>query len=485
MSTRPRIVVVGGGIAGLAAAYDAAVAGAEVTVFDADRIGGKLQTAPFLGVAVDESADAFLARVPAGVGLCRDLGIEQELTSPAIGSAFVWLDGAMRRLPEGLVLGVPTDLDALAASGLISPAGVARAAEDLERAPDDPERARAAAGDESVGALVRRRLGDEVFEVLVDPLLSGVNAGRADELSLAGGAAQLAVAARSDASLIRALRAQVAAATAAWQQAGGGERPPVFFAPKGGMARLVARLVEEIGPERLHGGRAVVAITRQSDGTYDVTTAATPAAGSPTGTAGEAGSTVVNADAVVLAVPAPVAARLLADLAPSVSAAQAGLHYASVTIAALAYRPEDVPGPLDASGLLVPRRAGLFMTACSFASSKWAHQGTDGVVRLRASAGRSDDLRPDALDDDGVVAALRADLHTTMGIEAEPLAVRVHRWPASLPQYRPGHLERVAAMEEALTSAAPGIRLAGASLRGLGVPACIESGRAAARALLG
>lgn len=466
---RPRVVVVGGGVAGLSAAYEATVAGAEVTLFDADRIGGKLQTAALEGTPLDESADAFLARVPAGVQLCRELGIEAELTSPAIGSAFVWLRGALRRLPEGLVLGVPTDLDALGASGLISPAGVARAAEDLARTPDDPEAERTARGDESVGSLVRRRLGDEVFEVLVDPLLSGVNAGRADDLSLATGAAQLAAAARTDTSLIRALRAQLAAAQATWASQTAGERPPVFLAPRGGMARIVERIVEEIGPERVHGRTPVLALARAGGTTIEVTT--------------PAGVTV--ADAVVLATPAPVSARLLGAMAPSVAAALAGLEYASVAIVAFVFRAADVAHPLDASGVLVPRSAGLLMTACSFASSKWAHQGHDGFVRLRASAGRSDDLRPDALDDDALVTALRADLRTTLGIDAEPVAVRVHRWPASLPQYHAGHLDRVAALEEELAVAAPMVRLAGAALRGLGVPACIDSGRSAARRLLG
>src|SRR5690606_1661711 len=158
---------------------------------------------------VDAAADAFLARVPEAVALCHELGLADRLTTPAEGSAQVWVDGALRRLPAGLVLGVPTDLDALAASGIVSSAGVARAAEDLDR-PDDRPPDVAAGGDESVGALVRRRLGDEVFERLVAPLLGGVNAGDADHLSLAAGAPQLDRAARRGGSLIAALRDQAA-----------------------------------------------------------------------------------------------------------------------------------------------------------------------------------------------------------------------------------------------------------------------------------
>lgn len=456
--TAPHVVVVGAGIAGLAAAWEAARGGADVTVLDASRPGGKLQTSPFAGVDLDEAADAFLARVPGAVELCRDLGLDDELTSPAIGSALVWHDGAARRLPDGLVLGVPTDLDALARSGLVSPDGLSRVAADLDRAPDDPERDRT--GDESVGALVRRRVGDEVFERLVDPLLSGVNAGDADTLSLRCGAAQLAAAAGRDTSLVRALRATLGAATAA--------ATPVFLTPRRGTGRLVERLVEVIGPGRVHGGTPVTALHRSADGCTVHTAHGT-----------------LRADRVVLATPAATSAALLETIAPATAAMLADLRYASVAIAALAYPASAVPVPLDASGLLVPRGAGMFVTACSFASSKWAHQGGDGVVRLRVSVGRIDDTRFTALDDATVIAGIRADLTTLLGIDATPTAARLHRWDESLPQYLPGHLDRVAAAEEALADGCGAIALAGAALRGLGIPACITSGRTAAARLLG
>jgi oxygen-dependent protoporphyrinogen oxidase len=454
----PRVVVVGAGIAGLAAAWEATRLGADVTVLDAGRPGGKLQTTPFAGVELDEAADAFLARVPGAVELCHELGLDDELTSPVTGSALVWHDGAARRLPDGLVLGVPTDLDALARSGLVSPDGLRRVAADLERAPDDPERDRT--DDESVGALVRRRVGDEVFERLVDPLLSGVNAGDADELSVRCGAAQLAAAAGLDASLIRALRATVGAAAAAGT--------PVFRAPRRGTGRLVERLVDAIGSARVHGNVPVTALRRNGTGCTVHTPAGTSAA-----------------DRVVLATPAATSAALLADTAPATAAMLADLRYASVAIAALAYPAAAVPASLDASGLLVPRGAGMFVTACSFASTKWAHQGGDGVVRLRVSVGRIDDTRFTSMDDASVLEGIRADLATLLGIDVPPSEARLHRWDAALPQYLPGHLDRVAAAEAALADAFGAVALAGASLRGLGIPACITSGRAAAARQLG
>ncbi len=467
MTDARRVAVIGAGIAGLSAAYDLTRAGIDVVVIDpADRPGGKLRTSPFAGVDLDESADMFLARLPWGVGLCRDLGLEPALIHPAIGSALVVHDGGLRRLPEGLVLGVPSDLEALQASGLVSEAGLARLAEDLARPegppPDDHGE------DRSVGELVRSRLGDEVFEVLVDPLLSGVNAGRADDLSAQLGAAQLLAAARRDCSLVRGARAQIPPAPP------GGERAPVFAALPGGMGTLVAALVDAIGADRFRLGRTVTDLIEQPDGRFRVATG--PAA------AGDDGAETV--DAVVLATPGPVSAALLGSRVPSAATELGALAYASVAIVALAWPAADVPGDLDASGFLVPRRAGLLLTACSWASAKFPHLGADGLVRLRASVGRSDDTRFVTLDDTELIGRVRAELAQLMGIEAEPVAMRVHRWIDALPQYRPGHASRVAVVEAELAERLPGVVLAGASLRGLGIPACIDSGRRAAQHLV-
>ena len=196
-----------------------------------------------------------------------------------------------------------------------------------------------------------------------------------------------------------------------------------------------------------------------------------------------AGGTI-TVDAVVLATPAPVSAHLLRPMAGSVAAGLDELRYASVALVGLAYRRDQLPGALDSSGFLVPRRAGLFLTACSWSSSKFAHLGADGIVRLRASVGRSDDTRFVTLSDEEIVARIQAELVELMGIEGDPLAWRVRRWMGSLPQYRPGHTDNVERWETALAQSLPGVVLAGAALRGLGVPACIASGQAAARSLL-
>ena len=187
---------------------------------------------------------------------------------------------------------------------------------------------------------------------------------------------------------------------------------------------------------------------------------------------------------MILTTPAATSARLLGTLAPEAARLLAAIPYASVTLASVAYRQAEVPIPLDGSGFLVPRSAGLLMTACSWASSKFDHLGGDGTARLRVSAGRIDDRRAEGLTDQALVDAVRRDLATTMGIEAPPLAVRLNRWPSSLPQYRVGHLERLAAIEADLAHNAPGVVVTGSAFRGVGLPACIDQGRTAARQLL-
>ncbi len=457
-----RYAVVGGGIAGLAAARDLLLAGHEVTLFEAsDDLGGKIHISPLGGVDVDEGPDSVLARVPFAVELANELGLGDELIPQPPGSAYLFSRGELRRLPEGNVLGIPTDLDALADSGVVSPEAVARAAEDLT-APDDrptdlPD------GDESVGDLIRRRLGDEILERMVDPLLGGINAGDADRLSLAAGAPQIAAAAGRHPSLIESLRAQRAAAPAP-------SGAPVFYTLRGGLRRLVDALVESLDGAQIRTGTSVTGIDRV-DGGYRLAVSS--------GTATEH----LDVDGAVLATPSYVTARLVADLAPAASAELDAIDYSSVVLTALAVPTSAVSRPLDASGYLIPRVEGLLLTACTWTSVKWPHLDSPGQLLLRASAGRYGDDRAIQMDDDELLAAVLADLATTMGLSGEPTDVRITRWPRSFPQYTPGHSARVDRIEAALADAAPGLVLAGAAYRGVGIPACINSGRTAAASL--
>jgi oxygen-dependent protoporphyrinogen oxidase len=450
--TGSRVAVVGAGIAGLAAAHELLLGGATPVVFDADeRVGGKLRTEPFADVLLETGPDSFLARRPEAVELCGELGLRDDLVPPSATHAYVYARGRLRTLPQKLVLGVPTDPVALARSGILSGWGVVRAA--LEPyLPGDP-----LSGDDALGAVTRRRFGNEVTDRLVDPLLGGINAGDVDRLSIDTVAPQIAAAARRDRSLTRALRGAPAPPTTG---------DPVFLTLPGGLEGLVDALVKSITDR---GGEI-----RRAD-----PVSALAVANDRTVIASRSGSHDVKG--VVLATPSYVTAPLVEDLAAGVASTLRSIPYASVSMALLAY---DTDRPLDASGYLVPRTSGLLMTAASWASSKWAHLSRPGRAILRVSAGRHGDERAMDLDDDALLARLRADLAVTMDLRDEPAAARVVRWPQSFPQYPPGHRDRIVAASAELAAIAPAVALAGAALDGVGIPACIGSGRRAARSVL-
>jgi protoporphyrinogen/coproporphyrinogen III oxidase len=454
------IVVIGGGITGLAAAHALVDRGdgLAVSVLEADdRPGGKIHATPFAGLpAVDCGADMFLARTRSAVDLADELGLAGELVAPARLPAFVWSGGRFHRLPEGVVLGAPAGLWPIARSGLLSWHGKARAA--LE-----PLVPRRDTGD-VLGLTVRRRFGDEVLERLVGPLVGGINAGDPDRLSLRAVTPQLADASANHRSLLLGLRAQVRAAPS---------RDPAsaFLAPRTGVATLIERLATAIESRggTIHLGNTVTSLERRPGRRWAVQRAA-----------GDA----IEADHVVLATPAPVAAELLSATDADAARTLRSIEYASVLIVTLAVRDDDVARPLAASGYLVTQAEQRTITACSWGSAKWAHWRVPGQTVLRVSAGRDGDEKPLALDDQALAAAVLYDLERHVGLRGDPTEVRVSRWPRSMPQYAPGHVERVDNLVSQLARAAPGIHLAGAAYKGLGVPACIAQGQAAARTVL-
>lgn len=446
-----RFAVIGAGIAGLAAAWELELAGHDVVVLDAaGTVGGKLRRSPVPGLAfpLEDGADAFLARVPDALELCAELGVE-DLVHPASGDAWVWSDGALHPLPKAQLLGLPTDLEELATSGLLSPAGVARAAQDLDS--DAPPLVH----DVSVGRLVRDRLGDEVCDHLVEPLLGGINGGQADGLSVQACAPQLWACAAKGGSLIRA--------AAAVRAAGATNGAPVFAAPAEGMSSLPRRLAERLRAEIRLG--CSVPAPRWS------------ATGVRVGDDDFSG--------IVVATPADVAGTLLGDLAPDAAGVLSATDFASVVMVTVVAEAADVDHPLDGSGAVVARDADLSITACSFGSTKWAHWDDGRHVVFRISLGHDGDpVDWCARSDEDLTAVALTDLERLLGVPVPPVGVRVGRWPRSFPQYRPGHLDRVGDLRSALDAAGP-IAVAGMSYDGIGVPACIRGGRTQGRRLLG
>lgn len=440
----PTVVVVGAGMSGLAAAYELRGRARVVVLESSSRLGGKLRVSEVGGVPVDEGADAMLRRTPAGVDLATAVGLD--LISPTTGQAYVRSYGRLRPLPAGTVLGIPADLRSLARSELLSAVGLARVPLDLI-APGHP-----VTDDVSVGALVARRFGREVVERLVDPLLGGVYAGRADLLSLRATLPTLVAPLARHRSLLLAARAARAAGPAS-------APGPVFAGVQGGLGRLPAAIAAASGA-RILLGTTVRELTRTPTG-WRLTTgpASAPA--------------YLEADAVVLAVPAAPAARLLAPHVPVGDLE--GIDYASVAIVTLVLAG-DSPG--RGSGYLVPAVEGLTTKAVTFTSRKW---GLAGPAVLRASIGRYGEPVDLQRDDDELVELVRTDLELVVGPTGRLVDSRVTRWGGGLPQYAVGHLDRVRRIKASLPA---GLAVAGAAYDGVGVPAVIRSGREAAAGVL-
>jgi oxygen-dependent protoporphyrinogen oxidase len=457
-----RVIVIGGGISGLAAAHRLLRGGAEVTVLEAaGRFGGKLRLGDVAGTAaVDLGAESMLARRPEGVDLARAVGLGDALESPATAGASLWSRGALRPMPRGHVMGVPGDPAALA--GVVSPEGLERIARDTSLPPTP------VGEDVAVGAYVAARLGREVVDRLVEPLLGGVYAGDAYRTSLRAAVPQLFEAARRETSLLAAVRGILDRAAAAPPQ-------PVFAGIAGGMGRLplaVAEACRAAGGD-LRTGVRVTGLRRERGADGDRWRVLTGDGAAPT------------ADAVVVAVPAPAAARLLAEEAPAAAAGLAGVEYASMALVTLAFRRSDLGTVPAGSGFLVPPVEGRAIKASTFSSSKWEWTGRQdpGLFVLRTSLGRYGEEERLRQDDADLVGASLADLEAAAGITARPVDTVVTRWEDGLPQYPVGHPERIARVRAAL-EAVPGIALCGAALEGVGIPACVASGLRAAGTLV-
>jgi oxygen-dependent protoporphyrinogen oxidase len=440
-----RVAVVGGGIAGLAAAWELR-GGAEVTVFEPVRLGGKILTSEFAGHLVDEGPDAFITRTPDALQLCQEAGIDAELVSPAAGRAELWLGGRLRPIPPGLVLGVPRQLGGVLRSRILSPVGIARAALDLVLPRGRPPATL------TVRELVADRFGAEVADRLVDPLVGGIHAGSTATLGAAEVTPMIVAAAERSRSLLLGLRHAPVAAP---------EGSPVFATPRHGIGQLVGAVVEQL---RAHGTRFAA-------------TGVDHVAAAPGGQIAVSPDPA-RYDAAVIAAPAATAASLLnldgvEDLRR--------IPTASVVVATMAF-DESIGSP-GSSGFLVPRGEGRLITACSFGSNKWPQWADEGRSVVRVSAGRAGDERALDLGDDELTGRLVDELGQALGRPLAPTAVRISRWPGAFPQYEVGHAFRVQQLESTLGRALPTVALAGASYHGAGLPACIASGRRAARAV--
>ncbi len=443
-----RVLVVGGGIAGLSAAVDLVDdPSLTVEVWEAsDRLGGKIASSRFAGLDhIDEGADAFLTRIPHAVEFADRLWVT-DLTAPTSATAAVWHNG-LHTIPNGVLLGIPASIRPFITTGLLSWTGKLRAALEPFLPPTDP--------DDSIGRLVRARFGDQVHERLVDALVGSIYATDTDRSSLAA-VPQLAALATTHRSLLlgaRAARRPIRAAPAG---------APIFGAPRAGMASLVraaGRYITDRGGT-IRTSRPVISIEPVPSG-WSI--------------GGE------EFDAVILATPGLVTAPLLTHVAPPAARILDGFEHADIVMVRLGIPAATWPDRLrNKSGYLVPKPDQLYVTAASFGSQKWAHwQTDDGTQILRVSLGR-DGLPVNHLDDGEITAATLSEVSRHLEFDVQPTEISITRWPDAFPQYRPHHHRRVDALEAALP---PTVALAGASYRGIGIPACIADGQRAARGI--
>jgi protoporphyrinogen/coproporphyrinogen III oxidase len=467
------VVIVGGGIAGLAAAYFLRDGPAEVTVLEgAPRLGGKLTASEVAGVSVDAGAEALLRRRPEGTDLINAVGLGERLVLPGTTASAIWSRGALHPLPPRQFMGVPADLDGLAASGVLSADGLARARRDLEL-PATPR-----GGDVTVAAYIGARFGPELVDRLVDPLLGGVYAGRSEQLSFEATLGPLASAAGSHRSLAEAVASLVPAPPAAQPGSPAPARPAVFTTLTDGLGALPAAVAAASGAT-VRTGAGVRELARTTTGWRLVVGSA-------------ANPEEVHADAVVLALPARPASRLLSGVpgASAAAAALAAIEYASMAIVTLAYPRSRFPatqGPPGQarSGYLVPAVEGRAVKAVTFSTVKWPHLAEpsgagDPVDIIRCSIGRIGEESVLQRDDAELVALAAAELADETGAQGPPVDSRVTRWGGGLPQYTVGHLDRVATIHE-VVDAQPGLAVCGAAYAGIGIPACIATAESAAQ----
>ena len=466
------ILVVGGGIAGLSAAYNAIKKTKErgipvqVSLIESDsRWGGKITTecvefdnGQFI---IEGGPDTFLATKPWGVALCNELGLGKRLhgTNPHKKNTYVLHRDRLMLLPDGLAMMIPTNIHAILRTGLLSWLGKARMGLDFLLPPVQPD------GDESLGAFVSRRLGREAYENLIEPLMSGIYAGDGDALSLASTFPYLRDLELKYGSLARgALEMRKQSVGKSVQ----GSRS-AFLTPKTGLAEIVEALVAylEAGHANLRLKTHVSQIIKSNSG-YRVELEM-----------GEA----LQADCVILATQAYVSGALLSRLDPKLAATLKDIPYASTATISLAYRLSDMRRELDGYGYVIPRREGRHALACTWTSAKFPHRAPDGYALIRVFVGRAGQEEAMPRDADLLVALAREELHHTLGVDAEPLISRVFVWEKSMPQYNLGHPEKLAQCSKRLENH-PGLALAGSGYRGIGIPDCIRSGELAVDALL-
>lgn len=522
---RKRVIIIGGGIAGLSAAYslqeEARAAGLPLTctLLEGDtRVGGKIKTEHIDGFTIDGGPDCFLSRKPWALQLCRKVGLSSDLmgTNDDRRKTYVLNKGKLTPLPDGVMLIIPTRMMPFVTSTLISWPGKMRMGMDMFIPPRRDE------SDETVGDFVRRRLGSEALDKIAEPLMSGIHISDPEYQSLLGSFPLFREMERKHGSLIRAMLRQKAAHAQNGGMRGAAERAlygglqqitrmvgvpvppelprsghsngrapapahahnghhphgapqtplPMFMTLRHGLGQFVQAIADALEKDTIYTGKQVVKLEQRTSSDDE-----------PRYRVFTADGDTFEADAVVLASPSYVTAELLAQIDPTLSAALNRIRYVTTSTVSLGYRMRDIGKPFDGFGFVIPRKEHRQITGCTWTSTKFDHRAPDDRLLLRCFIGGPGHEDRAELDDESLVAMVRRELEDIMGLRAEPVLTRIFRWTKANPQYDVGHLERVSQMH-AMCANHPGLFFAGSAYEGVGVPDCIHQGQKAAKKAL-
>ncbi|WP_043933130.1 protoporphyrinogen oxidase [Bacillus sp. EB01] len=464
---KKRVIIMGGGIAGLTAAYYLQKAvreqelPVEVLLVEAShRLGGKMQTIVRDGFVIERGPDSFLARKTSMSRLAAEVGMDDKLVSNSTGQSYVLVNDKLHPMPGGSIMGIPTQIAPFLTTGLFSVPGKLRAAADFIL-PKSPE-----GKDQSLGKFFKRRLGGEVVENLIEPLLSGIYAGDIYQLSLMSTFPQFYEVEQNHRSLIVGMKKTTPAPKTPQSQQGSKNKGGGFLAFRTGFQSFADAIESKLNPNTILKGYKVKNVVKE-DGFYEINLFN----GEP-----------LIADCIISAVPHHVAHSIFSEY--SFFEPLKSMPSTSVATVAMAFPESVIKDDINGTGFLVSRNGDYSITACTWTHKKWAHAAPEGKALLRCYVGRAGDDTVVDLSDDKITEIVLEDLRKAMNIQARPEFVIISRWKDSMPQYTVGHKQRLETLKRHLATELPGVYLAGASYEGVGLPDCIDQGEAAVRDVL-
>ncbi len=464
MSKPKRIAVIGGGITGLSAAYylqkEIHAEGLNVNCVlyeGADTLGGKIKTEYFDDFVIENGPDSFLARKTSAAELGAEVGLEQDLVYNNATKSYILHGGELYPMPGGAIMGIPTQWGPFLSTRLLSPMGKIRAAADLVL-----PRSSKNGSDQSLGHFFRNRLGGEVVDRLIEPLLSGIYAGNIDRLSLQATFPQFQQMEEQYRSLVVGMKSSLVKRGHDGQKRTTVKKNGMFQTFKGGLNSLVTAIADHLDEGAVHTGTPVTKINKENNG-Y---------------TLSFSDGRIDQVDRIILTTPHQVTAKLFDNM--TIFDEIKDVPSTSVATVVLAFDPAAIKKDIDGSGFVVSKKSNYKITACTWTNKKWSHSAPDDRVLLRAYVGRAGEEEIVDRQDEEIIATVLQDLNHIMELEGEPEFYRITRWRNAMPQYLVGHKDRLLALKAEMKKELPGVYLAGASYEGIGIPDCIDQAKKAA-----